>query len=348
MGANLSTVNVNDPSLTGVKGVKTEDLKTKLDNLTQVVIPENNKSNLDLMKNLVEMMSSTNNTETIMKIVEEYNQRIKNKNDPSQKQIETADLKPAMDIIKNYHTNLSTYLNSPDLANDSRNQSVNTYKAIKHLVSDKLKPLVDPLLKSDLLDDKPDIKQVVAKIFEHIENVNARSMFFEYKYISMYVFMVLFIQHVYNTMDKVIVDVIALNELRNEYKRRTTSDVINTILNKILGAVEAKGIDITADIQDHDKIINQATASLQTKLQDVETRLKSSLDLNMKELLKFILENEDGMAKDLFHVASMTNGSPTTQTSGPVTPSSSPFGSRLVGGFIRDGTTMPQAFYDLS
>jgi hypothetical protein len=183
----------------------------------------------------------------------------------------------------------------------------------------------------EFIKENSEIKLVVDAILRGMVDMNSRSMFFEYKYISMYIFMTVFIQHMYNTMNKFMGEVVQLNEVRSRYRQEANKEIFDAILD----AVDKSGVDITEHLRDHDIVIKQKASELQKKINDVQENYKQTMEMNMSGLLEYILKNERSMADSLMRVVQNT-------------PPNSFKSQDQVGGFVKDGSTFPTSFYERS
>ena len=339
---------------TPADAAKPEELK-KVMNSSKVLIPQGSETNLGFVKELVNTLSSANNSEIIMKVVNEYNKNIKDE----KMKVNVDNLGKSMDVIKNYHNELANSLkgeNAPNLSTlnaDKRLATLNgiaelkdspsTYNAIRNLVEKKLGSVKTKMDAFEFFKENTEIKSVVDKIMNGIVDLNARSMFFEYKYISMYIFMTVFIQHMYNTMDKFMGEVVQLNELRNRYRQQANKEIFDAILD----AVDKSGVDITEHLKDHDVLVREKAQELQKKIDTVQTDYRNTIEMNMSSLLEFILKNEKQMADSLMKIVQVEQQKqPSVTLQTPQTPLEQR--QQFKGGFVKAGSTFPSSFYKCS
>jgi hypothetical protein len=311
----------------------------------KLMIGDGSEKNLTFVKDLVASMTSgTNNSELIAEFVNNYNKSLKPEN--AAMKIELDSLEQPLKVLKEHHNNMgNAKVNSrieglrgkqnAERANALRSlpsDSLSVYNAFLKVAGNKIDPIRTNLQAMPFLQNNPDVKNVVEKIFDGMGSLNARSMFYEYKYISMYIFMTVLVQHMYNTMDKFILEVVELNELRNNYRQQANKDIFDTIF----AAVDKSGVDITQHLPKHDDMIKAKTEELQKKIDTVKGNYGKAIETNMQGLIKFILDNDEHLKQSMLQTLSESTKA---QAAVPV---------GVVGGFVKDGSTFPQSFYSLS
>jgi len=125
----------------------------------------------------------------------------------------------------------------------------------------------------------PAAKDSVLSILKKIKDAQVKYKYFEFKYIEMNIFLMLFVQKVYQTMDDFIENVMTFNKIRD----RSRNDLLNEMFNTI--TTMFSNIDSAIEPQHFEKL----TQSFDT--------LKERMDVKDKEF-------EEKLKK---HVVNMTN-----------------------------------------
>ncbi len=164
---------------------------------------------------------------------------------------------------------------------------------LKMYYNQKLQDIETRVLNDEMVKNSSELSNTVKIILNNVKALNVKYKFFEYKYIQLNLFMIVFVQYVYNSMTKFIVDVIAYNQARDAVRQEMTSRIFKAT-QQIMGAsqIELKPQDANA--------INQMIANLQEKIQkdqneiqDLSSRLKNN---SMSDLLNFILTSDETLA----------------------------------------------------
>ena len=345
----LSTGSADKPSSNANKD-REEVIKSLADK--SVSMPQNMEKDLDLMKQMLSGLSN-NNTELIIAAIDKYNE-IYAKDDDKKRVVVSGNI---LNTIKNFHDklilsmtdnkkNISGIVNREERAKEiagikELQTAQSTYEEIKKYVNKDVNAIKDTIVKDDVVAYNPAIKATVENIFDKFSEIKARDTFFQYKYIQMYLFLAIFVQHVYHSMDKFIKDVISINALKDRYRQ----EAYRQIFGKILDLYGSNGdIPDLEDIGSIDKFFQGLSVDMEKKQAEVKKAYEAAQQNSMEGILKFIIENETGMTDTLMKVvkqkeAESKGQSQSGQQSSPTQP--------MFGGFVKGGSTFPQAFYDL-
>lgn len=343
---------------------------------------------LSKVKGLGEVIGyfNDNDTSALTNFIDTYNQKVTAKD-----RIEIGpEIKSTM---LNFHNQLLSVIDQQtgmSTATDTQKQEVLKAKLkdnkqlgdmLKMYYNQKLQDVETRVLSDEMVKNSSELSGSVKVILNNVKALKVKYKFFEYKYIQLNLFMIVFVQYVYNTMTKFIVDVIAYNQARDAIRQEMTQKIFKAT-QEIMGAsdIELKPQDAAA--------INKMISSLQEKIQkdqqeiqDLSSRLKNN---SMSDLLNFILTSDDALASHVMNsVDTLRQGQgqpqPQPQQQAPtqtqqgqkpqqfqkqqwkqqqqqqqVQPlvinqvvNSAPKPPTQNGGFIRDMSVMPQAFYKL-
>jgi hypothetical protein len=214
----------------------------------------------------------------------------------------------------------------------------------------KLKDIEMRVMNDDAVKNNPEVFDTVRTIMNNVKSLKVKYKFFEYKYMQLNIFMIVFIQYVYNSMTKFIVDVIAYNQTRDAMRQEMTKKIFQAT-QQILGAS-----DIQLKTEDAEAI-NKMIFNLQEKvqkdqqeIQELSSKLKNG---SLADLLNFVMTSDDTLASHIMEgvekyrsTASISPTPPTSPTSGVIPPSQPPSQPpKQTGGFLRDLSVLPTAFY---
>lgn len=254
---------------------------------------------VDKIRGLGEVIGHFNNNDTtsIEGFIDNYNKQVSNK--------EKIDIAPEMkSMMLNFHNQvlevIDQELGSSSTPEEKKEVLKSRLKDNKQL-NDMLKMYYDKKMmdfESKVMADatvqsNPEVMNTVKTIMGNVKSLKVKYKFFEYKYIQLNVFLIVFIQYVYNTMSKFIVDVIAYNQTRDAIRQEMTKKIFKAT-QEILGAS-----DIQMKPEDADAV-NKMIANLQQKIskdqveiQDLSNKLKTN---SLSDLLNFVLTSDETLA----------------------------------------------------
>lgn len=189
------------------------------------------------------------------------------------------------------------------------------------------------ILESPGIADNEKMKKGVDDIIKSVTSIRVKNKYFEQKYIELNIFLILFVQHVYETMHNFVENVIAYNTIRDANREKIVDNIIET-MKKLLG--DADPNNTNQNIKDVNLLLGQVKESVKARDEQMKKRLDEMVAVSTANLSQFL-------------------GALTPQLLGEIKgatpqPQSSSGGSsqRQRGGFVRDHSRFPQAFYDLS
>jgi len=271
----------------------------------RAVVPKETEANLKFTQELMRALG-TNNTELILQAVDVYNDKFEANN------ARRIRMEPYATNIKNFHTRLVNSIDGSKkidgLNSDERisalgkmpelQDATRTFNTMKKYITKEVNELKTSVVTDSVVAGNSEIKGTIETIFDKFSDLKTRNMFFEYKYIQMYLFMSVFVQHVYNTMDKFIVDVIAINELKDQYRQESYKQ----IFDKLLKMFEVQGDSLNLKIENTDEFFNNLSKGMEKKMEDVKKSYDAAAKASMDDILRFILENENSMTKSLMQL----------------------------------------------
>lgn len=327
-----------------------------------------------------------NDTSSIEGFIDNYNKQVSNK--------ERIDIGPEMKtMMLNFHNQVLEVIDQELGSSSTPEEKREVLKArlkdnnqlndmIKMYYDKKLMDFESKVMADATVQSNPEVLNTVKTIMGNVKSLKVKYKFFEYKYIQLNVFLIVFIQYVYNTMSKFIVDVIAYNQTRDAIRQEMTKKIFKATQD-ILGSSELQMKPEDADA------INKMIANLQQKvqkdqyeIQELSNKLKTN---SLSDLLNFVLTSDETLASHIMdgvdrykftkQVRAATSGSNRSNSaksnastskqsnsnaraasaSASYKPSNvSPFLLPITdvpaqqGGFVRGASMFPQAFFDLS
>jgi hypothetical protein len=318
-----------------------------------------------------------NDTSSLTNFIDVYNQKVSTK--------DRIELGPEIkSTMLNFHNELLSVIDQQMGTNATDSQKEEILKSklkdnkalnemLKLYYSKKLEDVETRVLGDEMVKNSTELSSTVKVILGNVKALKVKYKFFEYKYIQLNIFMIVFVQYVYNSMTKFIVDIIAYNQARDAIRQEMTRKIFKAT-QEILGAsdVELKPQDAAA--------INKMISSLQERvqkdqreIQDLSLRVKNN---SMSDLLNFILTSDDALASHVMSSVDKYRQEKNIPIQSQQNPNQNP--AKLQGeqqkqnqqkfnqqpqkqqvdppkinlqsqngGFIRDMSMMPQAFYKL-
>lgn len=276
---------------------------------------------VDKIKGLGDVINyfNDNDTSSIENFIDSYNKGVTAK--------EQIELGPEIKgMMMTFHNQLLEVIDSQMVgATSSEKQNVLKSKLkdnkqlndmLKMYYNQKLQDVETSVLNDEMVRGNKDISDTVKIILNNVKSLKVKYKFFEYKYIQLNVFMIVFIQYVYNSMSKFIVDVIAYNQTRDAIRQEMTQKIFKAT-QEIMGASDMvlKPSDAEA--------INKMIFNLQDKVrrdQQEITDLSSKLKNNsLSDLLNFVLTSDETLAAHIMegvdkYKQKTSVGVPTTPT----------------------------------
>lgn len=180
----------------------------------------------------------------------------------------------------------------------------------------KMQDVETRVLNDEIVKSNPEITETVRIIMNNVKSLKVKYKFFEYKYIQLNVFMIVFIQYVYNSMGKFIVDVIAYNQARDAIRQEMTQKIFRAT-QEIMGASEMQLKPQDAEA------INKMIVNLQEKvqrdqkeIQDLSGKLKNN---SLSDLLNFVLTSDETLASHIMEGVDKYKATKATVVSQPST-----------------------------
>lgn len=268
-------------------------------------------------------------------------------------------------VTKSLATFHSKILESLNTAGKSEAQKYDQFKNVmtksssdvmnllKKTYTAELEEKKDTLLSSEGIADNKMITKNLDETIDSITTLKVRYKYFEYKYIEMNLFLLLFIQHSYQTMDDFVHNVMDFNMMRDKNRE----EILKQTLSIMTNIVDNSSLELdTAQIDGINNLMGQLRDNMKQKDDKMQKEMQRLLELTSKDMSTFIGSLSEAMQNNLRDTLADPNRPPSQPAPASATmpqyppagayppPSSAypPVGPAVHGGFIRDGSVMPQ------
>jgi hypothetical protein len=223
---------------------------------------------------------------------------------------------------------------------------------IKMYVDKEMDAKMSSYLDNPFIKNDPIIQKSMSEVTSSIKTIRGKYKYFEYKYIQMNMFLILFTKHVHTTVSKFIDESAAFYEAREKYHLVLIHNVVK-IFQDQLGDETKKLTDL--DTAQFSTAIKELTTSVMDsigKQKQLSEKLKQE---SLADILTFLMQREEDFATDIIKATDdFKKGRPVApaqqQQQQPnrliTTPGPTPT-TTLRGGFIRDNSLLPQDFFKL-
>lgn len=290
-----------------------------------------------------------NDTSSLESFIENYNQKVSAK--------EKIDIGPEIKgMMLNFHNQLLQVIDS-QLTTATAEEKKEVLKArlrdnrqlddmLRMYYNQKMKDIEMRVMNDDAVKNNPEVFDTVRAIMNNVKSLKVKYKFFEYKYMQLNVFMIVFIQYVYNSMTKFIVDVIAYNQTRDAMRQEMTKKIFQAT-QQILGAsdIQLK----TEDAEAINKMIHNLQEKVQKDQQEIQELSSKLKNGSLADLLNFVMTSDETLASHIIEgvekYRSVTTPASVSLTSGQKSTQAPNQAPTQTGGFLRDLSVLPTAFY---
>ena len=208
-------------------------------NKMEIILDEGVKKQIDKLSTYVGYFNKSD-VNSLIRAVEEFG------SDLELSTGEKYNFQNVKNFVKTFHNDILTKIStdSPALSDNDKKTALKEKLSdsklpdyLKSVYDDKLFKLKEDVMKSPFLANESKVKSDIGDIFQNVSVLKSKYKYFEYKYIQLNLFMVIFIQHVFNTMNKFINTVIEHTVNEDKKKGETVSNLVN-LLVKIMNQAE--------------------------------------------------------------------------------------------------------------
>jgi hypothetical protein len=265
---------------------------------------------------------NTNDTKTLLSVIKEFQEKT-NKTSGTNYNFDQIE-----QFILNFHQSLQKELDSSEdnrKISDILNNDDSLKKYLDEMKTHKTDEIFKDIINNDTVKNNGALQTNIKNILNNINNMNVKHKFFEYKYIQINLFLIIFIQHTMSTMQDFIEKVTQYSLLRDAKKRDSIDELVKILLQLLNDSRVQLDPENFNVINNMVKTINSDINSNQKKLNDKINTIK---DASFNEIVKFLYNNA-------FTEQNIVN---------QFNPDETPI---MKGGFIKGNSVIPQEFYNL-
>jgi hypothetical protein len=197
------------------------------------------------------------------------------------------------------HKELLDTLDS-SLSDDDKKKQLQSNSAISNYIQQHVNQDLDTKMKTYLenpfIKNDPVVKQSMSDVTNSIKTIRGKYKFFEYKYLQMNVFLILFTKHIHTTVKKFIDETAAFYEARDKYHLVLIHNVIKTFQQQLGDETKQLTELDTSAFTETIKQLTQSVMESITKQKSISEKMKQD---SLQEILKFLMEREVDFAKDI-------------------------------------------------
>lgn len=123
-----------------------------------------------------------------------------------------------------------------------------------------------------------------------IKTIRSKYKYFEYKYVQMNMFLVLFTQHIHKTVTKFLTETAALYEVREKYHLVLLHNVIKSFQNMFGDEAESLLAVDTSSFSESIRMLTQNIMEAMTKNRQMADQMKTD---SMKDIIKFLMKETE-------------------------------------------------------
>lgn len=151
--------------------------------------------------------------------------------------------------------------------------------------------LENPFIKND-----PIVKSSMEDVTNSIKQIRSKYKYFEYKYVQLNMFLILFTKHVYQTVNRFMNETSAFYEAREKYHLVLIHNVIKTFQEQ-LGAETKQLTDL--DTSKFTDSIGELSKSIMDTITQQKNFAEKQKQDSLQEILKFLMTQEKSFAEEI-------------------------------------------------
>jgi hypothetical protein len=257
--------------------------------------------NIEDRRVMVDEVLTTNITE-LSKILQQFNtndtenlvNRLKENSELSSKLP-----KDAMDRIGTIHKSLLDSIDA-GVSDEEKKKMLQTdgglSKHIQMFMDKEMDAKMKDYLSNPFIANDPTIQKNMVDITGSIKSIRSKYKFFEYKYIQMNLFLITFIKHVSDNMNKFINETIAFTEAREKYHLVLIHNVIKVFQEQL--SSEAANM-VNFDNTNISQLLTELTQGVIKTIDDQKELAESMRKQSLQEIIKYLMEKQSEFAQDI-------------------------------------------------
>jgi hypothetical protein len=242
-----------------------------------------------------------------------------------------------------------------ELMNQNKDDSQKNIEGIFKLLNDyygkDFEKTIEGIVNAPGIAESKEMKDNVSLIANSIKSLKVKYKFFEYKYIELNIFLILFVQHVYKTLDDFVKNVLAFNTQRDETREKVVKDTLKIMINILTAAdlqIEPKDFEYLTGMMDKLK------THMDKKEQEMNEKVKGLYEITTDNIAGFLDALSDATKVDMYNKLGQQDAIKKNQPySGGMLRDHSVLSKTfyedkgMSGGFLRGQSVLPQAFYEI-
>lgn len=278
MGTTAST-NLNNPAYTD----STKENQNNLD--SSFILDTEVSEKINKINTYIDFFNR-NDTKSLLSVIKEFQQKT-NSSYPNN----NFNFDKIENFIVDFHQNLQKELDitgDRSQINDILNNDETLKKYLENIKNHKTEEVFKDLMNNDTIKNNGMLQTNIKNILNNINNMNVKHKFFEYKYIQVNLFLIIFIQHVMATMQNFIEKVSYYSILRDAKKKDGVDSLIKIlidILNDPRVQLDPANFDMITDMS---KKINKDIQDNQKKITEKINNIKEA---SFNDIVKFLYNN---------------------------------------------------------
>lgn len=342
----------------------------------EIVLDQGVKKQIDKLSEYVSMFNS-NDVKPLLQVIDDYKLNLETS---TGKKYELNNVKT---FVGKFHQELLDKISKDfPTMNESEKQAKLSEKLkdktlpdyLKNIYDNKLGELRGEVMKSPIVVKDAKMTQSIDRIFTDITGLKSKYKYFEYKYIQLNLFLIVFIQHTYNTMENFINTVLAYTVTRDTAR----SDALRELIDLLLEIMKQAELSIDQkDFEAIEQLMSVVEGSIKQKQVALGEAVEKAKVEALDEMLKLVMTHHDMFSdkvaqdfeappNDEFYknftirqspvgsvrqqpsaqVSRSRNANVRPENAATVLPPDNKPGSQF-GGFVRDHSQFPQSFYKL-
>jgi hypothetical protein len=202
--------------------------------------------------------------------------------------------------VSEAHKNVLDSLDNTLLSPEDRNNQLSTDNALSNYIQKSVNKDLDEKMKTYLanpfIEGDPVVKKSMSEVTNSIKTIRGKYKFFEYKYLQLNVFMILFVKHIHNTVKKFIDETVTFYEAREKYHLVLIHNVVKTFQQQLGDETQAM---VDLDTETFGKALRVLTESVMDSMNKQKTLADKMKQNSLQEILKFLMNREADFAKDI-------------------------------------------------
>ena len=250
-----------------------------------LVLQEDMAKTLSTLSNTIDTFKA-NDAEKIIQDIQKYDSNSKNKN--------KINLDPAVaKQVADFHAKITSSLGKPNL--EMKNSGDND---IAKFFQKDLAILTQNLVANPLFTDNKVAQGELVNVLNSITSTKTKYKYFEYKYLQLNLFIIAFVQQIYDTLNKFTDEVTTFAELRDKYR----DELLKNFLKQVVELLQDKN-ELPLIEQNVSKLVDGLKPKLENNQEEIRKKISGLKTTSLKDLINFIITNNPELKGQVTSVA---------------------------------------------